>query len=38
MTFWHFFIFLLLAVFVLWNVWMVLREIGETSDDDKWGD
>ena len=36
--FWPFLLFLLLAAFVLWNIWMALRDLGETGEDDGWGD
>jgi len=35
MTFWQFLIFFLLAVFVLWNVWIAIRSLGD-GDDDSW--
>lgn len=38
MTFLTFLVLLLLAVFVLWNIWGALRGLGETDDDDTWGD
>ena len=38
MTFISFVIFLALAAFVLWNIWIVMRSIGETGQDDSWGD
>lgn len=38
MTFLSFIVFLLLAMFVLWSIWDAMRDIGETSDDDTWGD
>ena len=34
MDFWHFLIFFLLLVFVLWNVWMVIRSLGDIDHDD----
>ncbi len=36
--FWTFLLLLLMAAFVLWNSWKALRNLGETSDDDTWGD
>lgn len=38
MTFLMFILFLLLGVFVLWNIWNALRDLGDTSEDDRWGD
>ncbi len=37
-TFLSFIVFLLLAVFVLWSIWGALRGLGETDEDDTWGD
>jgi hypothetical protein len=34
MPFVHFLIFFGLLVFVLWNVWMVIRSLGDIGDDD----
>jgi len=33
MTFWQFLIFFGLAVFVLWNVWVAIKSIGDISDE-----
>ena len=33
MTFWQFLIFFLLTVFVLWNIWMAIRDLGDIGDD-----
>jgi len=35
MTFWQFLVFFLLSVFVLWNIWVAIRSLGDI-DDDKW--
>lgn len=34
MTFWQFLIFLLLSVFVLWNIWHAIRSLGDLGDKD----
>ena len=34
MTFWQFLIFFGLAVFVLWNIWIAIRSLGDIGDDD----
>lgn len=34
MTFWQFLIFLLLSVFVLWNIWFAIRSLGDLNEKD----
>jgi hypothetical protein len=34
MTFWQFLVFFLLVVFVLWNMWVAIRSLGDIGDDD----
>lgn len=34
MTFWQFLVFFLLTVFVLWNMWVAIRSLGDIGDDD----
>ncbi|GJL95903.1 MAG: hypothetical protein DHS20C05_23080 [Hyphococcus sp.] len=34
MTFVQFITMFLLAVFVLWNIWMVIRSLGDIGDDE----
>ncbi len=34
MTFWQFLIVFGLSVFVLWNIWVAIRNLGDIEDDD----
>jgi hypothetical protein len=34
MSFWQFIIVLALVIFILWNIWMAIRSLGDIGDDD----
>jgi len=34
MTFWQFLIVFGLSVFVLWNIWVAIRSLGDIGDED----
>lgn len=34
MTFWQFLIVFALTVFVLWNIWVAIRSLGDIGDEE----